>query len=48
MLSEIYSLREAFQNKTKDKLELLAQPKGGRGRKGLGVPNPLNRFIKIC
>ena len=36
-----------FQGK-KDKLGLLAQPRGGRGRKGLGVPNPLNRFLKIC
>ena len=41
-------IREAFQKKKKDKLGLLAQPRGGRGRKGLGVPNPLNRFIKIC
>ena len=41
------SVREAFQKK-KDKLGLLAQPRGGRGRKGLVVPNPLNRFIKIC
>ena len=32
----------------KDKLGLLAQAWGGRGRKGLGGPNPLNRFLKIC
>ena len=32
--------------KKKDKLGLLGQPKEVRGWKGLGVPNPLNRFIK--
>ena len=35
-------------SKKKDKLGLLAQPRGGRGRKGLGVPNLLNCFLKIC
>ena len=34
--------------KKKDKLGLLAQPRGGRVQKGLGVSNPLNRFLKIC
>ena len=36
-------LREAFKKK-KDKLGLLAHPRGGRGRKGLGVPTPLTGF----
>ena len=44
---KIDTVREAFQKK-KDKLGLLAQPRGGRGQKGLGVPNPLHRSLKIC
>ena len=39
MLLQIYnSILGKPSKKKKDKLGLLAQPRGGRGRKGLGVP----------
>ena len=45
---EKFKTAKGSLKKKKDKLGLLAQPRGGTGRKAIGVPNPLNRFLKIC